>query len=289
MIQCRKEWVRFWPLFQNIICSLSVGPLCNWWLLHKRLNSVKIANISANQVDMTLWQWRPIKFLNHVPYSPSGGRGNKKQGSYTIMSTSFALKFRSNEIIDVGIILSFTLIHSSKVAQKQPKFFMLNLERLLGNSCWNLIIVIFNWNYWKTSIFEKKFWSVYYQVEWSHLKSFECNHELAEQWFILFLLFQWWWSWMPFCRAPFWPVPLPLRPLAPPPHSPGWHPLDDTLLADNKCSIQHHWTITLNRMFGIELCSFFNTRFFYCWEKKHFLLKFKLNESSRKFLRKLRQ
>ena len=76
-----------------------------------------------------------------IPLAAAGG--NKKQGSYTIMSTSFALKFRSNEI-DVGIILSFTLIHSSKVAQKQPQFFMLNLERLLGNSCWNLIIVIFN-------------------------------------------------------------------------------------------------------------------------------------------------
>ena len=35
--------------------------------------------------------------------------GNKTEGSNTIMSTSFALKFWSNKIIDVNIILSITL------------------------------------------------------------------------------------------------------------------------------------------------------------------------------------
>ena len=38
--------------------------------------------------------------------------GNKKQGSNTIMWTSFTLKFRSTNIIDFDIILSFTFIHS---------------------------------------------------------------------------------------------------------------------------------------------------------------------------------
>ena len=47
-------------------------------------------------------------FLIH-PQEAAGG-GGKEQGSNTIIPTSFAMKFRSNEIIDVNIIL--TLIHS---------------------------------------------------------------------------------------------------------------------------------------------------------------------------------
>ena len=59
-----------------------------------------------------------FRFLNiveeisdNVFYPPpncSGG-GNKTEGSNTIMSTSFALKFWFNKIIDVDIILSITL------------------------------------------------------------------------------------------------------------------------------------------------------------------------------------
>ena len=43
---------------------------------------------------------------------PKRLRGNKKQGSNTIMSTSLAMKFRSTDIIDVDIILFITLTHS---------------------------------------------------------------------------------------------------------------------------------------------------------------------------------
>ena len=39
----------------------------------------------------------------------SAGGGNKTEGLNTIMSTSFALKFWSNKVIDVDIILSITL------------------------------------------------------------------------------------------------------------------------------------------------------------------------------------
>ena len=52
--------------------------------------------------------------MDHVSYPPSGRGGTKEQGSNSIMSTPFALKFRSNKIIDVDIILSFALIHSFK-------------------------------------------------------------------------------------------------------------------------------------------------------------------------------
>ena len=44
------------------------------------------------------------------PQAAAGG--NKTQGSNTIMSTSFALKFWSNKIIDVDTILSIILIVS---------------------------------------------------------------------------------------------------------------------------------------------------------------------------------
>ena len=47
---------------------------------------------------------------DHVFNSPEAVTGwNKTQGSSTIMSTSFALKFWSNKKIDVDIILSITL------------------------------------------------------------------------------------------------------------------------------------------------------------------------------------
>ena len=51
---------------------------------------------------------------DHVIYPPppkkkNCGGGNKTEGSNTIMSTSFALIFWSNKIIDVDIILSITL------------------------------------------------------------------------------------------------------------------------------------------------------------------------------------
>ena len=49
----------------------------------------------------------------HPPQAPAGGN-KKKQCSNTIMSTSFALKFWSNKIIDVDIIPSCTLIASKK-------------------------------------------------------------------------------------------------------------------------------------------------------------------------------
>ena len=45
--------------------------------------------------------------MDHVSYPPSGRGGTKEQGSNSIMSTPFALKLRSNKIIDVDIILSF--------------------------------------------------------------------------------------------------------------------------------------------------------------------------------------
>ena len=41
-----------------------------------------------------------------------GGWGYLAQGLNTIMSTSFALKFWRNKVIDVDIILSFTLTAS---------------------------------------------------------------------------------------------------------------------------------------------------------------------------------
>ena len=43
------------------------------------------------------------------------GFGEKTEGSSTIMSTSFALKFWSNKIIDVDIILFVTLTASQKL------------------------------------------------------------------------------------------------------------------------------------------------------------------------------
>ena len=47
---------------------------------------------------------------DHVFNSPEAVTGgNKTQGSSTIMSTSFALKFWLNKKIDVDIILSITL------------------------------------------------------------------------------------------------------------------------------------------------------------------------------------
>ena len=47
------------------------------------------------------------------PLRRGGDRGGyKTEGSNTIMSTSFALKFWSNKTIDVDIILSITLIVS---------------------------------------------------------------------------------------------------------------------------------------------------------------------------------
>ena len=45
--------------------------------------------------------------LSIPPQTAEGG--NKTQGSNSIMSTSFALKFWSNKIIDVDIILPITL------------------------------------------------------------------------------------------------------------------------------------------------------------------------------------
>ena len=55
-----------------------------------------------------------IILLGHVSYPlpppPPTDREHMKQGSNTIMSTWFALKFWSNEIIDVDIIQPFTLI-----------------------------------------------------------------------------------------------------------------------------------------------------------------------------------
>ena len=45
---------------------------------------------------------------DHVVYSThqTVAGENKTEGSNTIMSTSFALEFRSNEVIDVDIIIS---------------------------------------------------------------------------------------------------------------------------------------------------------------------------------------
>ena len=52
-----------------------------------------------------------MQYLDDVIYPPPPNcvGGDKKQGSNTIMSTSFALKFWSNKIIDGDIILSTTL------------------------------------------------------------------------------------------------------------------------------------------------------------------------------------
>ena len=46
---------------------------------------------------------------------PKAARGKKTQGSNSIMSTSFALKFWSNKIIDIDIIQSITLTLSKKL------------------------------------------------------------------------------------------------------------------------------------------------------------------------------
>ena len=53
-------------------------------------------------------------FINKgtMPSIPTLRRGDNTEGSNAIMSTSFALKFWSNKIIDVVIILSITLVVS---------------------------------------------------------------------------------------------------------------------------------------------------------------------------------
>ena len=52
-----------------------------------------------------------VEKRDHVIYSPpqSAAGGNMTEGSNTIMSTSFALKYWSNKLGDVDIILSITL------------------------------------------------------------------------------------------------------------------------------------------------------------------------------------
>ena len=55
--------------------------------------------LSSNEV------WDHVIFS--LPQTAAGG--DKTEGSNTIMSTSFALKFWSNKIINVDIILSSTL------------------------------------------------------------------------------------------------------------------------------------------------------------------------------------
>ena len=45
----------------------------------------------------------------HLSAPQTAAGGNQTEGSNTIMLTSFALKFWSNKIIDVDIILSITL------------------------------------------------------------------------------------------------------------------------------------------------------------------------------------
>ena len=61
-----------------------------------------------------LWGWirlmhwdLKIRTMSSTPQTAAGG--NKTEGSNTIMSTSFALKFWFNNVIDVDIILSIAL------------------------------------------------------------------------------------------------------------------------------------------------------------------------------------
>ena len=56
----------------------------------------------------------PNGTLDRVFYPPQAiaKEGNEKQVTNTIMSTTFALKFWTNQIIDIDIILSFISIHS---------------------------------------------------------------------------------------------------------------------------------------------------------------------------------
>ena len=60
-----------------------------------------------NNFDEQIFGPRTMSFIPPPPKLRQVG--NKTQGSNAIMSTSFALEFWSNKLIDVDIILSFTL------------------------------------------------------------------------------------------------------------------------------------------------------------------------------------
>ena len=77
-------------------------PVCVLGLLFGLQSKFRFLNI-VEEISDNVFYPPPPKLQR------GGGGGNKTEGSNTIMSTSFALKFWFNKIIDVDIILSITL------------------------------------------------------------------------------------------------------------------------------------------------------------------------------------
>ena len=97
------------------IARLIRGPFC----CNIRIGKQNLQNsFNRNRFIANIYTQIRNKILilctDHVIYFPqkTATGGNKTQGSNTIMSTSFALEFWSNKLIDVNIILSFTLTAS---------------------------------------------------------------------------------------------------------------------------------------------------------------------------------
>ena len=76
----------------------------HWFSILVLFNFTNTNQLKINAIALMLSKM--FDFREHF-YPPA--KWDTKQGSNTIMSTWFALKFGSDKIIDIDIILSFTL------------------------------------------------------------------------------------------------------------------------------------------------------------------------------------